>query len=45
MNIIISVIGLGGIILAGNLVWKGTGIGIKYHLFILVLKKMYWVNR
>ena len=38
MNIIISVIGLGGIILAGNLVWKGTGIGIKYHLFILVLK-------
>jgi len=38
MNIIISLIGLGGIILARNLVWKGTGMGIKSHLFILALK-------
>ena len=38
MNIIISLIGLGGIILARHLVWDGTGMGIKSHLFILVLK-------
>ena len=38
MNIIISLIGLGGIILARNLALDGTGIGIKYHLFILALK-------
>ena len=38
MNIIISLIGLGGIILARNLVWIGTGMGIKSHLFILTLK-------
>ena len=38
MNIIISLIGLGGIILARNLVWKGSGMGIKFHLFILVFK-------
>ena len=38
MNIIISLIGLGGIILARNLVRKGTGMGIKFHLFILALK-------
>ena len=38
MNIIISLIGLGGIILARHLVWKGTGMGINSHLFILVLK-------
>ena len=38
MNIIISLIGLGGIILARYLVWKGSGMGIKSHLFILVLK-------
>ena len=40
MNIFISLIGLGGIILARNLVWEGTGMGIKSHLFILVLKLM-----
>ena len=38
MNIIISLIGLGGIILARHLVWKGSGMGIKSHLFILALK-------
>ena len=38
MNIIISLIGLGGIILAKHFVCKGTGMGIKWHLFILVLK-------
>ena len=38
MNIVISLIGLGGIILARHLVWDGTGMGIKSHLFILVLK-------
>ena len=40
MNIIISLVGLGGIVLARELVWKGTGMGLKYHLFILVLKLM-----
>ena len=38
MNIIIAMIGLGGIILAKHLVWEGTGMGIKSHLFILALK-------
>ncbi len=38
MNIIISLIGLGGIILARQLAWKGSGMGIKSHLFILALK-------
>ena len=38
MNIIISLIGLGGIILARHLIWKGSGMWIKFHLFILVLK-------
>ena len=38
MNIIISLIGAGGIIVARNLVWRGTGMGIKSHLIILALK-------
>jgi len=38
MNIIISLIGIGGIILARHLVLQGTGIGIKSHLIILALK-------
>ena len=38
MNIIISLIGLGGIILARQLVLNGTGMGIKFHLIILTLK-------
>ena len=38
MNIIISLIGLGGIILARQLVFRGTGMGIKFHLIILALK-------
>jgi len=38
MNIIISLIGLGGIVLARHLAWKGSGMGIKSHLFILALK-------
>ena len=38
MNIIISLIGLGGIILARHLVWDGTGMGIKSHLILLTLK-------
>ena len=38
MNIVISLIGLGGIILARHLVWKGTGMGIKFHLILLALK-------
>ena len=38
MNIIISLIGAGGIIIARNQVWRGTGMGIKSHLIILALK-------
>ena len=38
MNIIISLLGLGGIILARHLVWDGTGMGIKSHLILLTLK-------
>ena len=38
MNIIISLIGLGGIILARQFVFNGTGMGIKSHLIILALK-------
>ena len=38
MNIFISLIGLGGIILARHLVWEGTGMGIKYHLILLILR-------
>ena len=38
MNIIIALIGLGSIVLARNLVYKGTGMGIKSHLIILILK-------
>ena len=38
MNILISLIGLGGIILARHLVWDGTGMGIKSHLILLTLK-------
>ena len=38
MNIIISLIGAGGIIVARNLVWRGTGMGVKSHLIILALK-------
>ena len=38
MNIVISLIGLGGIILARHLVWDGTGMGIKSHLILLTLK-------
>ena len=38
MNIIIALIGLGGIILARHLAWEGSGMGIKSHLFILALK-------
>ena len=38
MNILISLIGVGGIILARHLVLQGTGIGIKSHLIILALK-------
>ena len=38
MNIIIFLIGAGGIIVARNLVWRGTGMGIKSHLIILALK-------
>ena len=38
MNILISLIGFAGIILARNMVWEGTGMGIKSHLVILSLK-------
>ena len=38
MNILISLLGLGGIILARHLVWDGTGMGIKSHLILLTLK-------
>ena len=38
MNIIISLIGAGGIIMARKLVCRGTGMGIKSHLIILTLK-------
>ena len=37
-DIVISLIGLGGIILARHIVWKGTGMGIKFHLILLALK-------
>ena len=38
MNILISLIGLIGIIIAKNMVWEGTGMGIKPHLLILLMK-------
>ena len=38
MNIIISLVGAGGIIMARKLVCRGTGMGIKSHLIILALK-------
>ena len=38
MNIIIALVGLGGIIFARNMVWQGTGMGIQPHLIILLLK-------
>ena len=38
MNIIISLIGLGGIIIARHLVWGEIGMGIKSHLLILASK-------
>ena len=38
MNIIISLIGLGGIILARHLILRETGTGIKLHLIIFLLK-------
>ena len=38
MNIVISLIGIGGILLAWHLAWKGTGMGIKSHLILLALK-------
>ena len=38
MNIIISLIGVGGILLAKHLVRNGSGMGIKSHLIILSLK-------
>ena len=38
MNIIISLIGLVGIILARYLALKETGSGIKFHMLILLLK-------
>ena len=38
MNILISIIGLVGIIIARNMVWEGTGMGIKLHLLILLIK-------
>ncbi len=38
MNIIIALIGMLGIILARNMVVRGTGMGIKFHLNILALK-------
>ena len=38
MNILISLVGIGGIIIARNMVWHGTGMGIKPHLIILFIK-------
>ena len=38
MNIIISLIGSAGIIMARHLVWEGIGMGIKSHLLILASK-------
>ena len=38
MNIIISLMGIGVIILARHFALKGAGMGIKSHLFILALK-------
>ena len=38
MNIIIALIGMLGIILARNMVVRGTGMGIKFHLNILAMK-------
>ena len=38
MNIIISMIGFVGIILARYLVVRGTGMGIKFHILILSFK-------
>ena len=38
MNILISLIGLVGIIIAKNMAWQGIGMGIKSHLIIFLLK-------
>ena len=38
MNIIIFLFGVGGIIMARNLIWRGAGMGIKSHLIILAFK-------
>ena len=40
MNIFLSFIGLGGIIVATYLSYRGPGIGIKSHLLILLWKLM-----
>ena len=40
MNFFLSLIGLGGIIVATYLFYKGSGIGIKSHLLILLWKLM-----
>ena len=38
MNILISLVGLGGIIIARNMVYQGTEMRIKSHLIVLLLK-------
>lgn len=38
MNILISLVGGGGIMIARNMVLEGTETGIKFHLIILLLK-------
>ena len=40
MNIIISLIGVGVIAIAKYQAWRGIGLGIKSHLFILLSKIM-----
>ena len=38
MNIILSLIGVGGILLARHIICNGSGMGINSHLIILSLK-------
>ena len=40
MNVIIAFIGIGVIVIAKHISWRGIGLDIKSHLFILLSKLM-----
>ena len=44
MNILISLVGIGGIIFAIEMVWRGTDRGINHHLIILLFKLITYVS-